>query len=86
MRLKLVLAALCASASFTAFAADQTFAIAPGVAFKFDGLGPLLSGHGNNDTNTYKGAPAGLYEAILSYSCVNVKIASASLNGERRYC
>ena len=40
------------------------------------------SGSGGSDTITFTGAPAGMYEAILSYSSVNVKITSASLNGQ----
>jgi len=82
MKLRLLALAVCASVSFAASAADQTFTITPDVAFNFDGLGPLLSGSGGSDTITFTGAPAGLYEAILSYSSVNVKITAASLNGE----
>ena len=82
MKLRLLAAVLCATLAATASAADQTFTITPDVALNFDGLGPLLSGPGGSDTITFTGAPAGMYEAILSYSSVNVKINSASLNGQ----
>ena len=82
MKLKLLAITLLASVAFNASAADQSFVITPGVALNFDGLGPFLSGMGGSDTITFTGAPSGMYEAILSYSSVNVNITSASLNGE----
>ncbi|MBV8636431.1 MAG: FxDxF family PEP-CTERM protein [Burkholderiaceae bacterium] len=82
MKLKLLALLLLASTAFSASAADQTFSITPDVALNFDGLAPFLSGSGGGDTLTFTGAPAGMYEAILSYSSVNVKINSASLNGD----
>jgi len=82
MKLKFLALMLLASAAFSASAADQSFSITPGVALNFDGLAPFLSDSGGSDTLTFTGAPAGMYEAILSYSSVNVKISSASLNGD----
>ena len=82
MKLKLLALALLASTAFSATAADQSFSITPDVALNFDGLAPFLSGTGGSDTITFTGAPSGMYEAILSYSSVNVKITSASLNGD----
>ena len=82
MKLKLLAVLLLASTAFSASAADQSFSITPDVALNFDGIAPFLSGSGGSDTLTFNGAPAGMYEAILSYSSVNVKINSASLNGD----
>jgi len=82
MKLKLLAISLLASTAFSASAADQSFSITPNIALNFDGFAPFLSGSGGSDTLTFTGAPAGMYEAVLSYSSVNVKINSASLNGD----
>jgi hypothetical protein len=80
MKLKWITAAVLAASAFSANAADQIFNITPGVAFSFDGLGPLLSGPDQSDVITFTGLGAGTYKALLSYSSVNVDITKASLN------
>lgn len=84
MKLKLLAAAVLATAAFTASAADQTFTIQPNVTFDFNGWATptdgLLSDH--SDTISFTGLAAGSYQAVLSYSANFVNITSASLNGQ----
>ncbi|MBA5607179.1 FxDxF family PEP-CTERM protein [Duganella sp. FT3S] len=83
MKLKFIAASVLAFAALSANAANQSFTIAPGVTFDFNGLAlpgdGLLSG--GSDVITFGGLATGAYEAVLSYSGNYVDITSASLNG-----
>ncbi|HEX5344576.1 MAG TPA: FxDxF family PEP-CTERM protein [Duganella sp.] len=78
MKLKLLAAAILATAAFSASADDQSIAITLGQTYDFDDVGTILSG--GSDTITFTGLAAGTYNVVLSYSGNFVNLSSVTLN------
>jgi len=78
MKLKLIAAAILATAAFSASADDQSIAITLGHTYDFDDVGTILSG--GSDTLTFTGLAAGTYNVVLSYSGNFVNLSSVTLN------
>lgn len=78
MKLKLLAAALLASAAFSASADNQNIGITLGQTYDFDDLGTVLAG--GSDTLSFSGLAAGTYKVVLSYSGNYVDFTSVTLN------